>query len=256
MKKYILLLSLLSLSIAELKSQVGINTSTPHPSSALDITSSNKGVIFPQYDLTVLNSTTNPVLNPADGLIIFNKGGLSTFKKVFYVWIKDSWRSAVVLGTEPQIMVLNIFAQNLIPTGSTNNTVNKFVIGTNKISGASLNADKATINLPAGVYLIRYSYDGGISGGNDAANTKYFDSNFICTRSYLINAANNSVLTEQNRMCQLSGIWHFFQGTFYLTLTAPTSIRQKFEFDTGNGLTTSNSDIRTSYSMVITRMGQ
>lgn len=45
--------------------QVGINTNTPNASSVLDINSSNKGVLFPQYDLLVLNSTSTPVANPA-----------------------------------------------------------------------------------------------------------------------------------------------------------------------------------------------
>jgi hypothetical protein len=47
--------------------QVGIGTVTPSPNSALDISSTNKGIMLPR-----LNDTTN-VTNPSEGLMIYNK---------------------------------------------------------------------------------------------------------------------------------------------------------------------------------------
>jgi hypothetical protein len=51
-------------------SQVGINTTTPDSSSALDIHSDNKGTLFPRVEIT---STTDAVTisNPAKGLMIY-----------------------------------------------------------------------------------------------------------------------------------------------------------------------------------------
>jgi hypothetical protein len=71
-----------------------------------------------------------------------------------------------------------------------------------------------------------------------------------------VNAATNAVITESNKICQLSDTFTFFQGTFFLKLTAPTTIKQKFEFDTGNGFTRSDLLIRSSFAINITRMAQ
>jgi hypothetical protein len=242
---------------ARIKAQVGINTNTPNTSSVLDINSSNKGVLFPQYDLTVLNSTSIPIANPADGLMIYNKGGASIYPHGYYVWIRNQWQRAILSGSEPQTMSLTINPGVLIPTGSTNNTLTNFVVASNKITGASLGSDTSTITLPAGTYILRYSVDSSNANNNNGtANTQYLSQNFTCTRSYLIDASTTSTITETNRMCQLSSSFTFFQGTYFLKLTAPTTIKQKFEFDTGNGFTFSNLNVRSSLALVITKMSQ
>ncbi|MBV8326320.1 hypothetical protein [Chryseobacterium sp.] len=258
MKTYIYIISMSILFFGiPVKAQVGINTSTPNASSVLDINSSNKGALFPQYDLIVLNSTSTPVANPADGLIIYNKGGASPFPKGYYVWIRNQWQRAILSGSEPQTMSLIINPGILIPTGSTNNTLTNFTMASNKITGASLGADTSTITLPAGTYIVRYSVDSSNANNNNGtANTQYLSQNFTCTRSYLINAATSGNLSETNQMCQLSSSFTFYQGTYFLKLTAPTAIKQKFEFDTGNGFTASNLNVRSSLALVITKMSQ
>ncbi|SHL86037.1 hypothetical protein SAMN05444360_10573 [Chryseobacterium carnipullorum] len=256
MKKLIYIFCMAAfLSSMFIKAQVGINTNTPNASSVLDINSANKGVLFPQYDLTVLNSTSTPVSNPADGLMIFNKGGSSVYPKGYYIWIRDQWQRAILAGSEPQIMSLLINPSALIPANSTNNTLTGFTVAANKITGASLGADTSTITLPAGTYIVRYSVDTSNANNNSGpANTQYLSQNFTCTRSYLINGATSATITEMNKMCQLSSSFTFFQGTYFLTLAAPTTIRQKFEFDTGNGFTASNLNVRASFTLLITKM--
>lgn len=258
MKTYINLVCMaLILLGTSVKAQVGINTNTPNPSSVLDINSSNKGVLIPQYDLTILNSTTTPISNPADGLMIYNKGGLSTYPKGYYVWVRNQWQRAVLSGAEPQTMSLIIGPGVLIPTGSTDNTLGSFTVASNKITGASLGTDNSTITLPAGTYIVRYSVDSSNGNNNNGtANTQYLGQNFTCTRSYLVNTATSATITETNRMCQLSSSFTFFEGSYFLKLTSPTTIRQKFEFDTGNGFTASNLNVRSSLVLVITKMSQ
>ncbi|MGN7866640.1 hypothetical protein [Chryseobacterium sp. 22458] len=255
MKTYIYIVCMILFGTVD--AQVGINTNTPNTSSVLDINSSNKGVLFPQYDLVVLNSTSTPVANPTDGLIIYNSGGASTFPKGYYVWIRNQWQRILIAGSEPQNMSLLIGSGVLIPAGSTNNTLANFSVTSNKITGASLAADNSTITLPAGNYIIRYSVDSGTGAFVSGSNTQYLGQNFTCTRSYLINSATSATITEVNRTCLLSSSFTFFQGTYFLTLAAPTTIRQKFEFDSpGNGFTANNLNIRSSLSLVITKMGQ
>ncbi|NIF07174.1 hypothetical protein F3J23_17255 [Chryseobacterium sp. Tr-659] len=253
---YIVCISIFLFGISA-KAQVGINTNTPNTSTVLDINSSNKGALFPQYDLIVLNSTSTPVSNPADGLIIYNKGGASTFPKGYYIWVRNQWQRTILSGSEPQIMSLIINSGVLIPTGSTNNTLSNFTVTSNKITGASLGSDTSSITLPAGTYILRYSVDSSNANNNNGtANTQYLSQNFTCTQSYLINAASTATITEINRMCQLSSSFTFFQGSYFLKLTSPTTIKQKFEFDTGNGFTASNLNIRSSLALVITKMSQ
>lgn len=258
MKNYIYLVCMSVILIGvSINAQVGINTNAPSISSVLDINASNKGVLFPQYDLLSLSNTSSPIANPTDGLMIYNKGGVSTFPKGYYVWVRDQWQRIIISGAEPQAMSLIINSGVLIPTGSTNNTLTNFTVAANKITGASLGSDTSTITLPAGTYILRYSVDSSNGNNNNGiANTQYLSQNFTCTRSYIVNAVGGANLTEINRMCQLSSSFTFFQGSYFLKLTAPTTIRQKFEFDTGNGFTASNLNVRSSLALVITKMSQ
>lgn len=50
-----------------LKAQVGIGTTSPHPSAVLDVSSSSKGFLLPRLNLNQRNS----IVNPAEGLMIF-----------------------------------------------------------------------------------------------------------------------------------------------------------------------------------------
>ncbi len=55
------------------KSTSGNQYHNPNLSSMLDIVSSDKGVLFPQYELVSLTNNTSPVNNPVKGSIIYNK---------------------------------------------------------------------------------------------------------------------------------------------------------------------------------------
>ena len=74
--------------------QVGINTNSPHASSALDIDISNKGFLPPRVELkSTLDSTT--IVKPATGLFIYNKStaGKNENKVYpgFYYWNGERW---------------------------------------------------------------------------------------------------------------------------------------------------------------------
>jgi hypothetical protein len=71
MKKLFLLILVLSYQQSSFAQGVGINTITPDPSTALDIQSSNKGVLLPRVAL-VSTSDGSTIANPAHALLIFN----------------------------------------------------------------------------------------------------------------------------------------------------------------------------------------
>lgn len=85
------LLALLCLNVSF--SQVGIGTTTPHPSSILDIYSTDKGLLVPRMDLGNLN-TAYPVSNPEKSMLVWNtdasNGGAD---EGFYFWNGSSWLS-------------------------------------------------------------------------------------------------------------------------------------------------------------------
>ncbi len=67
MKKLFILIVFLACIFAPWAQPVGIGTATPDSTAMLDLVSVNKGVLIPRID-----DTAN-VVNPAEGLIIFNK---------------------------------------------------------------------------------------------------------------------------------------------------------------------------------------
>ncbi|PIF47116.1 hypothetical protein CLU96_4163 [Chryseobacterium sp. 52] len=56
----------LVMAFCTITAQVGINTSSPDPSSVLDVTSTSKGVLLPRI------SNLSSITNPATGLVIFD----------------------------------------------------------------------------------------------------------------------------------------------------------------------------------------
>ncbi len=71
--------------------QVGILTDTPHASSALEIESSNKGILVPRINLSTSITSPSPVSSPAVGLLIFNSG--TNQPEGFYYWNGSQWVS-------------------------------------------------------------------------------------------------------------------------------------------------------------------
>jgi len=69
--------------------QIGIQTNTPDASSALDIVSSNKGLLVPRVSLSNDLSSPSPVTSPATGLLVYNSG--SNQLQGFYYWSGSAW---------------------------------------------------------------------------------------------------------------------------------------------------------------------
>lgn len=70
--------------------QVGIQTDTPDPSAALDIVSTDRGLLIPRVILSASLNNPSPVVSPATGLLIYNSG---TNQSVgFYFWTGTQWK--------------------------------------------------------------------------------------------------------------------------------------------------------------------
>ncbi len=71
-------------------SQVGIGTTNPSASSALEINSSNTGLLIPRVPLTS-TSVAAPITSPATSLLIYNTNSLNDVTPGFYYW-EGSWK--------------------------------------------------------------------------------------------------------------------------------------------------------------------
>ncbi len=69
--------------------QVGIQTNSPHASSALDIVATDKGLLIPRVTLTANLSSASPVTAPATGLLVFNTGANQPVG--LYFWNGSAW---------------------------------------------------------------------------------------------------------------------------------------------------------------------
>jgi hypothetical protein len=71
MRKLLLLIAIILFQQHLFAQGVGINTTTPHPSAALHIQSSDKGVLIPKVNLTsLIDAVTVP--SPANALMVYN----------------------------------------------------------------------------------------------------------------------------------------------------------------------------------------
>src|SRR4030095_8206451 len=69
MKKILLFLQFLTLvTYCSFSQSIGIGTTTPDPSSALDINSTNKGLLIPRMNINSINA----IINPAMGLLVYD----------------------------------------------------------------------------------------------------------------------------------------------------------------------------------------
>lgn len=88
MKKILATLVFLSLIVIT-NAQIGIQTNSPDASAALDIVSTDKGLLIPRVTLTSNLSSPSPITSPATGLLVFNTGANQTVG--LYFWDGSSW---------------------------------------------------------------------------------------------------------------------------------------------------------------------
>jgi len=81
--------------------QVGIGTTTPDPSAALEIESANTGLIIPRVSLVNVNNGTAPIDTPATSLLVYNtNASVSGGDGVgYYYWDGAQWDKLVTTGT-------------------------------------------------------------------------------------------------------------------------------------------------------------
>jgi len=97
MKKKIFCLVLGFITIITIKSQIGIGTATPQPSSILELSSPDKALILPRVSLISTTDITT-VTNPVKGLLVYNlsdsgTGTAKVYKDLIYLYDGVVWQA-------------------------------------------------------------------------------------------------------------------------------------------------------------------
>ncbi|TPD71244.1 hypothetical protein [Flavobacterium microcysteis] len=91
MKKcYFTLLMLGCIGIAH--AQIGIGTTNPHVSTALDVTADDKGILLPRISLTGSTDSSTIATGNVEGLLIFNTATVADVTPGYYYWLGTKWQ--------------------------------------------------------------------------------------------------------------------------------------------------------------------
>lgn len=76
--------------------QVGVGTTTPNQSAALDVTATNRGVLLPRIALTAANNWSPVTGTATEGMIVYNTAtagaGINAVTPGFYYWYQSAWK--------------------------------------------------------------------------------------------------------------------------------------------------------------------
>ncbi len=150
--KHLIISGFLLLSIMGGAAQVGLNTTAPQ--AALDINTTDTGVLLPRVTLTSLTSAS-PIINPnplatslVDGTLVWNTGTGAVSDAGFYYWQGGRWNK-VINAAEKQVAFGTIL---ITATGAVNVTGVGFqpasveFIGINRVQGVNNGAYRSSDN--------------------------------------------------------------------------------------------------------------
>ncbi len=112
---------------------VGINTSTPHPSSVLDVNSANRGLLLPRLTTAAISTLS---ATASEGLLVFD-----TDKKLFLGWDGSRWQ---ILGNALTVSTVSLASWEV--SGYTS-------FGSSPVSASLLNPAVTSASLERGTGL-------------------------------------------------------------------------------------------------------
>lgn len=231
MKQIVLLLFFLTTTLG--LAQVGVNTTTPDPSSMLDISATNKGVLVPRVSLANVTTTQLDGTNTAaTGLLIWNTNAATVGGNGvgFYFFNGTQWMPITQTATSDH---------DIYEVGSTNppNAINdnkytegSLTIGTNTAATGVLDVDNATkttsvdinntfVTNPIGIDVNLTSNAAGKTG----IKTQFNGTAATGTNSFIQNTDN--MVGNTNR----TAIKNDFNGTSSSISTLITGLKNDFK---------------------------
>lgn len=159
-KKNMQVLFFLLLISCGVYSQTGIGKIAVDPSAIFDLSNNTgKAFLLPRVTLGQLTDNVIPIVNPVDGLIVFNIG--STQIQGFYIWNSGAWN---LLATDGNSVTNAVVSKTTATTGVLGGLANGIytpVVGGalsfNSITNVTYNAGTGLIMVPAGNYNCQVS---------------------------------------------------------------------------------------------------
>ncbi|REC77499.1 hypothetical protein DRF60_10960 [Chryseobacterium elymi] len=204
-KIFCLLIGLVTITI---KSQVGIGTATPDPSSILELSSSDKALMLPKVSLTSTTDITT-VTNPVKGLLVYNLSDSGTgtgrvYKDLIYLYDGVVW-------------------QALMDYKLATNTINMPVL---YAKGRKTTTNTVCTGVSSGLFDLNQRYGSLNANGSIVANkngfykftariVQYFQLEFLpllITPSNLFSYAFRGAAGYQDRNITTSGVIYMQQG--------------------------------------------
>ncbi|NRD19524.1 hypothetical protein HNV08_05655 [Winogradskyella eckloniae] len=150
--------------------QVGIGTTTPNPSSILDIESNTQGILIPRVALTSTNDTTTITDGNIESLLVYNTQLINDIQPGYYYWDNSQWvRLAAGSNLDNQsITNFSVIGANLSITLENGNTAT--VPLSDIVSGSDTNIAHNNLTLDANRTLTTGNFDLNID-----ANTLVID---------------------------------------------------------------------------------
>ena len=175
MKKYVALLLLVFITQFAVSQNIGIGTTTPHPSAMLDVSSTAKGFLTPR----MLKSQRDLIASPATGLLIYQTDNTSGF----YFYNGTGWVQLAGGGSS------NYWSQ----TGNNifNNNAGYVGIGTNK--PVSLLTLKTPLYERGITHIRDSSFENGLDSIVFAESIDYTAANIGTTTNHQLNLTTNGI---------------------------------------------------------------
>ncbi|MEH1006675.1 hypothetical protein VDP25_02950 [Winogradskyella sp. ECml5-4] len=150
--------------------QVGIGTTTPNPSSILEIESSTQGLLIPRVELTSTNDVSTITSGNVESLLVYNTQTINNVEPGYYYWDSSEWvRVAAGSNVDNQkITNFSVIGSNLSITLENGNTAS--VPLADIIGNTDSNIANTNLTLDANRTLTTGNYDLNID-----ANTLVID---------------------------------------------------------------------------------
>lgn len=206
MKNFIVVSILTIFSITLNAQNVGINTTTPDHSAALDVTSSTKGLLAPRMTTTQRNAITNP----AKGLLVFDNDDNQFFFHDGTNWVKIS------LETDPKVGALD---NNFMPKWNGTTLENSTLFQ----SGANLGVNNVSPRYPLSVGTDFGNNTNNIAAFNTTNNKPIFVGETTNNKGIIIGYSGNDIQGRNTTTTNGDLVLNPFAGNVGIGTDAPQS---------------------------------
>ncbi len=207
MKKNILIALFSILIFGNFAAQVGIGTTTVKASAGLEISDyNNKGFLIPRVNINDINDNLSPILNPAEGSLVYNLGG--TVQPGLYIWANDIWDQIADSNSMIGYLVLERKTDYKVLGGLANGTYKNFTdaaftVVKNDIGGI-YNTATGEITVPGkSAYLVSLTFN--VKTANESAVNGIAKTG-LNLHNYGVRLYNPTTLTQYGKTINLNSV--------------------------------------------------